>query len=182
MVGVVAIALIAIGPLVSLVALEVGVRLLGAGLVLGSGWLIVRDHPRRGVFASGLSRYIAIGLICAYGWLAFTGVALIADGLTTGGWHYDAVVHAFFIGVVMSSIFAHEPIIAPSVLGLEIPFTRLLYVPLILLEGSLVIRIVADALQIAPLRPWAGLAQVISIVLFLAVVGTAIVRARLQQA
>ena len=180
-VGGTAVVFIVVGPLISLGAIDIGARLLGTGLILGSGWLTVRDHPRRGVFAGGLSRYIAVGLLCAYGWLAFAGVALIAEGLTTGGWHYDAVVHAFFIGVVMSSILAHEPIIAPSVLGLEIPFTRLLYGPLVLLEGSLVVRIVSDAAQIAPLRPWAGLVQVLAIVLFLAIVVSTIVRSRLPR-
>ena len=180
LVGATAVALIAVGPLVSLVAIDAGARLLGVGLILGSGWLIMRDHPRRGIFASGLSRYIAVGLLCAYGWLAFTGLALVAEGLTSGGWHYDAVVHAFFIGVVMSSILAHEPILAPSVLGLEIPFTRALYAPLVLLEGSLIVRIVSDAGQIQTLRPWAGLVQVLAIVLFLVIVASTIARARFR--
>lgn len=176
--GLAAGSLIAAGPVISIAAVEAGVRVLAVGLVLGSGWLLVRDHPRRGLRTTGLSRYIAIGLLCAYGWLAFTGIALLAEGLTTGGWHYDAVVHAFFIGVVMSSILAHEPIIAPSILGMQIPFQRALYVPLVLLEGGLVARIAADALALAAVRPWAGMVQVIAILLMLAIVVRSILAAR----
>lgn len=176
--GLAALALIASGPAVALVAVEVGVRLLAAGLMVGSGWLIVRDHPRRGIRMPGLPRYIAIGLLCAYGWLAFTGIALFAEGLTTGGWHYDAVVHAFFIGVVMSAILAHEPIVAPAILGMPIPFQRALYVPLVLLEGGLVARIAADAFALAAVRPWAGLVQVVAILLMLAIVVRSVLTAR----
>jgi len=169
--GVAAVALIMLGPVIAVMALDIGVRVLGAGLLLGSGWLIVRDHPRRGIRTGGLSRFIAVGLLCAYGWLAFTGIALIAEGLSPGGWHYDAVVHAFFIGVVMSSIFAHEPFIAPSVSGLDLPYTPVLYLPLVLLEGSLVARIAADAAEAFVIRRWAGLVQVMAIVLLLGITG-----------
>ena len=55
---------------------------------------------------------------------------------------YDAVVHAVMLGFVMSMIMAHAPVILPAVLGVRIPYHVALYVPVALLQLSLLVRVV----------------------------------------
>jgi len=179
--GGLALALIVVGPALALVAPAVGSRMLGAGLLFAAGWLLARDHARRGIRSDGLSRYVAIGLLCAYGWLAVTGALLLALALGTGGWEYDAVIHAFFVGVVISSILAHAPIIVPAITGLDIPFRREFYLPLVLVQTSLVGRIAADLLAMGEVRRWSGLVQVVAILLLIAVVLASVSRARFKR-
>jgi hypothetical protein len=83
------------------------------------------------------------------------------------GLHYDAVIHAFFIGFIFTVIIAHEPIIAPAVTGLPFVYTPVLYVPLSLLNGALVARITADLGDWSEARQWAGMVQAVAITLFL---------------
>ncbi len=95
------------------------------------------------------------------------------------GFIYDAVLHSFFIGFVFSMIFAHGPVILPGVLGISIkPYHWILYVPAIILEGSLVIRVVADILSLEEWRRWAGMWNGIAILLFFMAMGVLIVNKR----
>jgi hypothetical protein len=64
---------------------------------------------------------------------------------------------------VLSMVFAHAPIILPAVLGKPFPFGWPLYVPVAILHVSLAVRIYAD---LSVLREWAGLFNVVAIVLF----------------
>lgn len=177
-VGSVSLLVVVAGPAVGVLDGATGARVLGVGLISSAAWLGARDHARRGVRSDGLTRYIAVGLLAAYTWLAITGLMLVAWGLSAAGGRYDAVVHAFFIGVVMSAIFAHEPIIAPSVSGLDFPYSPWFYAPLLLIESGLVTRIAGDLLQQAELRRWSGLVQTIAIVLLLAITAWNVIRAR----
>lgn len=176
--GAVALVLILAGPAVALGAPAVGSRMLGAGLVWAAAWLLVRDHARRGIWSDGMSRYVAIGLLWAYAWLGITGALLLVRGLTSAGWHYDAVVHAFFVGVVMSSILAHAPIIAPTITGLNIPFPRALYLPLVLLQGSLAGRLAGDLSMMGEVRRWSGLVQFVTILLLVVIIMRAVLAVR----
>ena len=88
-------------------------------------------------------------------------------GLTSCGRGGASIAHAFSIGFVFSAIIAHEPIIAPAVTGLRFAYTPLLYAPLVLLDGALVLRISADLLEDNELRRWTGMIQAVAIVLFL---------------
>lgn len=159
------------GPPVALVSLNIGARLLGAGLVAGAIWLARRDVARRTVRGDRLARFAATGVLTAYAWLAATGVILLVRGLGPG-FGYDAAVHTFFIGFVFGAIIAHAPIIGPSISGLRFGYTRLLYAPLAILDGALVVRVVADLVEGSEVRRWAGLAQAVAILMF---VGTVVV-------
>ena len=79
------------------------------------------------------------------------------------------MLHAIFLGFVFSMILGHAPIILPALMPVDITYRSLFYLPLILLQGSLVIRVVADLLLNPALRQWAGLFNVLAILLFLAV-------------
>jgi hypothetical protein len=161
--------------------LDAGTRLLAIGLAVGPLWLMRRDVALRTVRTDGLARFAAVGVLTASGWLVASGVLLSVAGVR-GGLEYDAVVHAFFIGFVFGAIIAHEPIIAPSVTGLRFVYTPLLYVPLAILDGALLLRVGADLAEGTELRRWAGLIQALAIVLFLAISAGSVVAGRLQSA
>ena len=178
--GIAAVALTGIGPPASWFDRENGARLLGLGLVAAAAWLVQRDGARRTVQTNGLARFIAVGLLTGYAWMATAGVLLLTWGLSGAGVQYDAVVHAFFIGFVFSAIIAHEPIIAPSITGLRFRYTPLLYAPLVLLDGALVARVWADVVLDVGVRRWAGLVQVLAILLFLALAVYSVIAARIE--
>src|SRR5699024_166930 len=76
--------------------------------------------------------------------MAVTGALWLSIGrLHDGGPHqpYDAMLHALFLGFVISMIFAHAPVVVPAVLGRPLPYRRVLYLPLVLLHGSLLLRL-----------------------------------------
>ena len=64
-------------------------------------------------------------------------------------------------------IFGHAPIIFPAVLGLPVTFRPRFYLHLALLHAGLVVRVAADIGSWAPGRHWAGLVNVVTLLLFL---------------
>lgn len=171
--------LFAAGLVVSLVLETTGVRIAGAGLFALAAWLIRYDVARRTVRTRGLTRYIAAALLTGYGWLAVAGVLWGAGGSMVDGPAYDAMLHAVFLGFVISMIFAHAPVIVPAVLGRPLPYQPVLYVPLVLLHASLVLRLVGgDAAGSYAAWQWGGSLNEVALLLFLVLAATATVRAR----
>lgn len=147
---------------------DAGPHLFGAGLLAMVAWLAVFDVARRTVRATGLARYVAIGLLAGYGWLGLAGLLWAGAGATVDGPRYDATLHAVFLGFTMSMIFAHAPVILPAVLRRPLPYHPLLYAPLALLHGSLLLRVGAgDALGAEPVWRWAGVANVVAVLGFI---------------
>ncbi|MGH3225775.1 MAG: hypothetical protein ACRDPY_45030, partial [Streptosporangiaceae bacterium] len=144
-------ALFAAGLLASLAAgpaaaapgepVPVGIRVTGAGLIALAAWLARYDVARRTVRGHGVTRYMAVALLAGYAWLAVAGVLWAGVGQMADGAAYDAELHAIFLGFVMSMIFAHAPVIVPSVLGRPFPYRRILYAPLVLLHASVAVRL-----------------------------------------
>src|SRR5699024_11895909 len=103
-------------------------------------WLLRFDVVRRTIRTTGLTRYIAMSLISGYIWLVVTGALWVVFGrlkpTTEHPAAYDAMLHAVFLGFVISMIFAHAPIIVPAVLGRAFPYHPMLYVPLVLSHAS----------------------------------------------
>jgi hypothetical protein len=77
------------------------------------------------------------------------------------------MLHAIFLGFVFSMIFAHAPIILPTITGLALPFQNDFYMHAALLHLSLILRIAGDLLPSPPLQQWAGLLNAAAILLFL---------------
>lgn len=161
------IGVLAAGMALSLGSVRAGAAVAGAGMVLLSLWLLRRDLAWRTVRQPGLARYIAICLLLGHGWLGIGGLMWLAwaPRFGAGPW-YDAMLHAVFVGFVMSMIFGHAPVIFPAVLGGSVRFGRLFYGPLALLHASLALRVAGD-LGPSPLRAWGGLLNVAAIALFL---------------
>lgn len=172
------IAVFTLGAVASLVAEEIGSRVAGVGLVGMAMWLGRYDVARRTVRMSGVTRYMAVALLGGYVWLAVSGSIWAIFGLEAGTLVYDAGVHGLFLGFVMSMVFAHAPIVLPSVLGWDLPYRPLLWLPLGLLHASVAVRVAADLAGAQTLRAWAGSANVAAIASFGLIAGWLIVGAR----
>ncbi|MGZ8260953.1 MAG: hypothetical protein ACXWUL_10435 [Caldimonas sp.] len=123
-----------------------GSALFGAGLLGLAAWLLRQDIARRTVRSRGLTRFIAVCLLCGYAWLAF-GAALWLGGAANdpGSPGHDAALHAIGLGFVFSMVLGHAAIIVPAVTKLAVPYHPTFYVPLALLQASLVVRLAGDA-------------------------------------
>lgn len=154
----------------------IGVALIALGL-----WLFRYDLARRTVKQKGLTRFIAAALLAGYAWLMVGGLLRLIYGVQLAGPYYDAELHAVLIGFVFSMIFGHAPIILPAVLNVTFVYHPLLYAPLALLHGALVLRIVGDLTLNIPLRAWGGMLNVVAILLFLALMMIGVIRGRRVQ-
>ncbi|HSE83996.1 MAG TPA: hypothetical protein VLB01_05565 [Thermodesulfobacteriota bacterium] len=157
------------GAILSAKPFSVGGKVAGAGMIILAAWLLHYDVARRTAFQAGLARFIAVSLLLGYVWLGIGGILELFFGGAPAGFYYDAILHSVFVGFVFSMIFAHAPIIIPSVLNLQafIPFHPLLYVPLIILHTSLAVRVIGDLAQWLPGRKWGGLLNAVAILLFM---------------
>jgi hypothetical protein len=77
------------------------------------------------------------------------------------------MLHAIFLGFVFSMIFAHAPIILPTITGLALPFANAFYLHAGLLHVSLFLRVAGDLAWSRSLQQWGGVLNVLSILLFL---------------
>jgi hypothetical protein len=119
----------------------VGHPLLGLTLLALVGRLLGFDVARRLVRSTGLPRYMAWCLLAGYAWLIVAGGVWLLLGRVTEGPGYDAVIHAVFLGFTMSMIMAHAPVILPAVLARPLPYRPVFYLPVVLLHGSLLLRL-----------------------------------------
>lgn len=145
---------------------ELGYRLLGLSLLVLVGWAIRFDVATRLVRSSGLPRYMAVCLLAGYVWLVLAGGVWLVAAEPTSGWLYDAVLHAVFLGFVVSMIMAHAPVILPAVLRVPLPYRPFLYLPVAVLHVALVVRVVGDAVQDAELVRLGGIGNVTALLLF----------------
>jgi hypothetical protein len=145
---------------------EWGVRLLGAGLLSLGVWLLSNDLARAAIRRPGLSRFMASSLLLGYVWLAASGALSLVHGGFVSGEIYDATLHSFFLGFVVSMVFAHGPVIFPAILGRPLRFHLLFYAPLALLHAGLAMRVLGDLTALEPWRRWGGLLNSAAILLF----------------
>lgn len=141
-------------------------------------------------FATKHSVRAAIALLTGYGWLAVCGVLWLDIGRMSftdlgraaHGSAYDAMLHAVFLGFVISMIFAHAPVIVPSVLGRPLPFNRSFYLPLAMLHVTLLLRLVGgDAMHNEASWQWGGSLNEVALLLFVALAASTVVRAARSQ-
>ena len=146
-----------------------GSQVAGFGLVAIALWLLRWDITWRTIRTAGLSRFMAASLLSGYCWLFVAGVLWIFyAGDFIAGPHYDAMLHSIFLGFVFVMIFAHAPIILPSVTEVSLPFQKSFYAHLILLHLSLLLRIGGDLAELASIRMWGGLLNGLAILVFFA--------------
>jgi hypothetical protein len=139
-----------------------------------AAWLARFDLARRSIRRPGLPRFMAIALLSGQVWLAAGGGLALSLGAPQAGPGYDAILHALFVGFVFSMIFAHAPVIFPSVLGLAVAFRPRFYAHLALLHAGLVLRVAGDLALLEPARRWGGMLNAVAILLFLAQTGASL--------
>lgn len=167
-----------IGVVASTFTADAGVRLAGIGAIGMAIWLGRNDLARRTVRMPGAPRFVAISLLAGYAWLVVGGLTWLAFGSVSGGAAYDAMLHAIFLGFVISMVFGHAPIILPAVLDVQLPFHPRFYAHLALLHVGLVVRIVGgDLVGSESLRVLGGVLNVVALLTFVASSALAIVLA-----
>jgi hypothetical protein len=118
-----------------------GAVLFGLGLAMTAGWLFRHDIARLNIGRSGQTRFMAACMLSGYLWLAVAGLSLIAASPADGAFGYDVALHAILIGFVLSMVFGHALVILPAVAGLRVRYAGTLYGPLVLLHGSVALRV-----------------------------------------
>jgi len=171
-------AITGIGLILAVMLPNVGVRVLGLGMLGYALWLAHFDIARRTVKLPGLPKFIAICLLVGYGWMGLGGVLMMIYGPIPAGFIYDAMLHTIFVGFVFSMIFGHAPIIFPAVLRLPVRYTPRMYGPLVLLNISLVLRILGDLLTLRTWRLWGGLLNATAILIFVGIIAVIVIRSK----
>ena len=162
------VAVILIGLGYSFFDFPTALRLAGVGLLVLALWLLRYDLVWQSVRQAGLPRFMAICLIAGYIWLAAGGILWIGFAqFFSAGPRYDAMLHTIFLGFVFSMIFAHAPIILPTITGLALPFQNAFYLHAGLLHLSLLLRVAGDLGLSLSLQQWSGLVNALSVLLFL---------------
>jgi len=147
---------------------EPGVRVLGAGLVALTAWLARYDVARRTVRQHGLTRFMAVSLLGGYAWLGVGGAIAVFTGVAMPGVVYDALLHAVFVGFVLSMVFAHAPLIFPAILGLPLAYRPSFYLHVGVLHLSLILRVTGDLVEeLGRWRSWGGLLNAAALLLFM---------------
>jgi hypothetical protein len=135
---------------------RIGHLLSGTGMILVSYWLVTYDIVNKSIRSHGIHQYIGSTLFSGYIWLFITGMLMVLNLDLV--YFYDALLHSFFLGFVFLMIFAHAPIIFPGVMGFSFkPFHKSFYIWMILLNISLLFRLVTDLLFLMTLRQISGL-------------------------
>jgi len=160
-----------LGVIISLVvchfSASIGWKLLSVFLIGISIWLIKYDIARRTVKSVEWTKYSAYSLLTGYGWIILAGLFGLFIGFKPAGPIYDGLMHMIFVGFVFSMIFAHAPVIIPSLSGKLVPYHKYFYLPLILLHVFLAVRLVGDLFGWHTVRQVGGYGNVIAILLFL---------------
>lgn len=172
-------ALVAVGVLAAMLWPVAGYPLLGVGMLVLTAWLTRYDVARRTVTSTGLPRFMAVCLLTGYAWLAVAGGIWLAVGAAVAGPWYDAAVHVVFLGYVMSMVMAHAPVILPAVLRRPLPYRPVMYVPVLLLHTSLILRVaVGDGRGVTWAWLAGGVLNILAVVAFVAVAGWSAATAR----
>jgi hypothetical protein len=119
---------------------ENGAILFGLALAITATWLLRHDIAYLNMRGTGQDRYMAICMLAGYAWLAVAGLVLIAFP-SGGAFGYDVTLHAVLIGFVISTAFGHAPLTLPAVARIQVSYVPVLYGPLLLLHGSVALRV-----------------------------------------
>ncbi len=162
------VALLLAGVAVAVHDVALGSVMYGGALTGLAVWLGVYDIARRTVKARGLTRYMALCLLAGYGWLGFAGLAWV--GMAFGCPGRDIAMHALGLGFIVGMVMAHAPVILPAVARVKLLLGPWFYVPLLLLQVTLAVRLADPAWRAA-----GALGNALALALFVATVaGSAI--------
>lgn len=148
----------------------------GLLLIVMAVWLWKYDIARRTIRTSDWTRYSALNMLTAYVWIVLAGALSMMYGLPHAGPVYDAIVHLFFVGFVFSMIFAHAAVIIPALTGLRVGYHGYFFIPYVILNLFLAMRVAGDLVWLPELRTAGAYGNVAAILLFLAGIAVQLVR------
>jgi len=151
---------------------------LGACFVALALWLVRHDIARRTARAARLTGFIGRALLAGYAWLVVGGVLLVAAALSDAPLLWDGALHAVLLGFVMSMVLGHAPIIFPAVVRVRMPYHPVFYLPLVLLHGTLAVRIGADLVAHTGGRAGGAAGNAVALAAFVLVTVATVVRGR----
>jgi hypothetical protein len=166
--------LLAIGAMIS-------TPLFALALMALVAWLLRHDIVRRTLRQEGLPRYIAVCLASGYAWLLVSALLMLCGVFRPELPLRDASLHALLLGFVFSMVFGHAPIVLPAVARLRLPYHPVLYLPLVLLQLSLAVRLLAGVLDDFALRQQAALVNAGALAMFALTVASLLLHASRQR-
>lgn len=170
------------GAAIITINLSIGLTFFALGLGGIGVWLLLFDIARRTVRLNGLTRFTAVCMLAGYGWLLLS--ALLFLGMAQG-WSdigRDSALHAIFLGFVFSMVIGHALIIFPAVTRLKIPYSPLFYLPLLLLQLSLLLRMAGGLDHNAHFLLQGGILNAVALGLFVLTLVWSILRGQLGHA
>lgn len=155
---------------------KTGAATIGVALIGLAGWLMLHDIARLNLRHHGQVCFTSVCLLGGYVWLGVGG--LLLPFAAAFGPVYDAALHAVFLGFVFAMVMGHASIIVPALLGVELPYTPLSYLPLALLHATLILRIVGDLAGQEQWRAWGGMGNAVALALFLLMTVAGVLQSR----
>lgn len=152
------------------------IRVFGVVVIITALWLFRDDVGRRMIRTDGLRRFNAAALLAGNFWLVVAGIVWVVVGLPVERGAYDLTIHGVFLGFGMSMIIAHAPIIFPTVLSRPLPYRPVMWVPLAVLHGGMLVRAAGDLSGVDLLWRGGGIVTVVSLLLFAGTVLFSVVR------
>ena len=139
---------------------------LGIGYAALAIWLLQFDIARKTIRQSGVTRFVAVCLLSGYAWLLAGGL-LLTNLITLGLFQRDAGIHAVALGFIFTMVIGHAPIIFPAVMRVSIPFSIIFYIPLLLIELGVALRLYAAFLSSTALREAGAVVNAVAILTFI---------------
>ena len=156
-----------LGLLLHVVWTTTGVIISALTLIILAVWLLKNDLARFTIKQTGLPKYMAFCLLTGFVWLIVGSVVSVLYLKFPDHLYYDAYLHSFFLGFIFSMIFAHAPVIFPSLTGRQVGHYDRFYIHYLLLQISLIIRLAGDFMSDSMLRELGGVLNGLAIVIFL---------------
>jgi nitrite reductase (NO-forming) len=130
---------------IALLVPALGYPLLGLALAALICDLAVHDVARRTLRRPGAPRLMAVCMLGGYAWALAAATSWVIGGPAADGYRYDFTVHAITLGFVVSMVLAHAPIIVPAIVHRPLPFHPVLWAVWGVLQGGLLVRVLAGA-------------------------------------
>lgn len=156
-----------LGLLIHVMWTYTGVIIAASSLIILAVWLLRNDLARFTIKQTGLPKYMAFCLLSGFIWLIVGSVISVLYLKFPDHLYYDAYLHSFFLGFIFSMIFAHAPVIFPSLTGREVGYYDRFYIHYLLLQVSLIIRLAGDFMSDNMIRELGGILNGLAIVIFL---------------
>jgi len=143
-----------------------GLRVFATGLLALVAWLARYDIARQTVRQRGLVGFIAVCLLCGYGWLFIGSLLVLGGALIPGHPWRDAALHAITLGFVFSMMLGHAPLILPAMVRVRVSYHPGFYAPLAALHVAVAIRLAGGLVGALWLRQAGGLVSAAALALF----------------